>query len=288
MANVLSLMVQVQIIAHLVEGSSIRATARLCGVDKDTVMGLGARVGRGCLVLHDRLVCDVPMALGEIDELWAYVGRHERRVRPSDPATFGDAYTMFAMDAVTKLVPSFLTGPRDLDTATAFMMDLRRRVVGKPQLSVDGWPHWPEAVRRAFGHRGCDLGVVVKEYQRAAHHGETARWHNPGRVKAMDKRAVFGEPDMDEVSTSLAERCNLTSRMGCRRLTRKTNGYSRKRENLVAALGLHFTHYNLVRVHETLGTTPAVRAGVVDAPWSLGDLVREALASLDPPAGGPS
>jgi IS1 family transposase len=287
-ANVLPFPVQVQIVATLIEGVSIRGTARLCKVDKDAVMRLGLLVGLGCLVLHDRIVRAVPMALGEVDELWAYVGRHEKRIRSTDPAEWGDAYTLFAVDAVSKLVPSFLTGRRDLDTATAFMLDLRRRVAGKPQLSVDGWLHWPEAVRRAFGLRGCDLGVVIKEYQGEANPDDPERRYTPGRVKYMHKRAIFGEPNPEAISTSLAERLNLTGRMGQRRLTRLTNGYSRKRESLRAAFGLHFAHYNLVRVHETIDTTPAVAAGLAEIPWSLGELVREALAAEPLPPAPPS
>jgi IS1 family transposase len=187
------------------------------------------------------------------------------------------------VDTVTKLVPAFRTGKRDLATATAFMIDLRRRLVGKPQLSVDGWNHWPEAVRRAFGYHGCDLAKVVKEYQREGNPDDRERKYSPGRIRRVDKDAVFGEPDLDKAGTSLAERVNLTSRMGMRRLTRLTNAYSRKMENLCAAWGLHFAHYNLVRVHETIDTTPAARAGIVPAPWSLAELVREALVAKPMP-----
>ena len=285
MANVLPFSRRVEVIAHLVEGMSIRGTARLCRVDKDAAMHLGVRVGLGCLNLHDRLIRGVRMALGEVDELWAYVGRHEKRKRATDPEAFGDAYTMFALDAVTKLVPAFRTGPRDLGTAVAFMIDLRRRVIGKPQLSVDGWIQWPEAVRRAFGFRGCDLGVVVKQYQGEGNPDDSERRYSPGRIRRMEKDAAIGEPDMDRISTSLAERVNLTARMSQRRLTRLTNAYSKKRENLCAAIGLHFAHYNLVRVHDSIGTTPAVRAGLAEIPWSLAELVREALAAepMPPP-----
>ena len=282
MANVLPFNRRVEIIAHLLDDASIRGAARLCGVDKETVMRWGVIIGRGCLALHDRIVRAVRMLLGEADEVWAYVGRHQLRLRPSDPPDWGDAYTMFAIDAVSKLVVSFLTGPRDLATATAFMRDLRARVVGKPQVSVDGWPIWPLAVREAFGKDGCDLGRVVKVYQREARFDEAARWHNPGRVKSMEKSRIFGEPDMKKVSTSIAERANGTTRMHVRRLVRLTNAFSRKRENLVAAIGLHFAWYNLVHVHGTIGTTAAVAARIVRAPWSLGQLVQAALDAAPP------
>lgn len=285
--NLLPFAIRLRIIAMLVEGASIRATARLCGVNKDTVMYLGLVVGLGCLALHDRLVQGVPMAIGEVDEVWAYVGRHAKRVRATDPPEWGDAYTLFAIDTITKLVPAFLTGRRDLETATTFMHDLRARIIGKPQLSVDGWPQWPDAVRRAFGHHGCDLALILKEYQIEGNPDDPTRRQNTGRVKRMKKRVLYGLPSLQSAGTSIAERLNLTTRMGQRRLARLTNAFSRKRENLRAALGLHFAYYNLVRVHETIKTTPAVRAGIVEAPWSLADLVREALAAT-PPAPVPS
>jgi IS1 family transposase len=185
---------------------------------------------------------------------------------------------MFAIDTTSKLIPSFLTGPRDLKTATAFAVDLRKRILGKPQISVDGWPHWPEAFRRAFGWSGCNLGACIKEYQSDADPADPDRKYSPSRVKSIEKRALLGVPVEDAISTSIAERSNLTSRMHMRRLTRLTNAYSKKRENLVAAIGLHFMHYNFVRVHEAVKTTPAVAAGIVAAPWSLAELVTAALA----------
>jgi IS1 family transposase len=286
--NILPPVVRMNIIEHLVEGNSIRATARLLKVDKDAVMYLGVRVGLGCMYLHDRIVRGIHMALGEVDEVWAYVGRHEKRLRAGDPPEWGDAYTLSAIDTVTKLIVAYLTGPRDLDTATAFMFDLRRRIVGKPHLSVDGWIHWQAAVRRAFGYNGCDLGCVIKEYQAAGSPDDPERRYSPGRIRRIEKAAIFGEPDLAKVSTSLAERANLTARMGQRRLTRLTNAYSKKRENLVAAIGLHTMHYNFVREHTTIGTTPAVRAGLAAAPWSVAELLREALdAKPCPPVPAP-
>ena len=278
MANVLSFQARVAVIAHLVQGTRIRATAKLCEVDKDAVMRLGVIVGLACLVLHDRLMTGVRSALLEVDEVWAYVGRHDRRRLAKDPPEFGDHYTMFAIDPVSKLVPSFLTGRRNPDTALSFACDLRNRVMGKPQVSVDGWPHWPEAFRKAFGWSGVDLGACLKEYENDSTPKDPARKYSPGRVKSVEKRPLLGCPAMDAVSTALAERLNLTTRMHMRRLTRLTNAYSKKAENLRAAVGLHFAWYNMVRVHETIGTTPAVAAGLVAAPWSLPELVAAALA----------
>jgi hypothetical protein len=276
-SNTLRFSLRVKVIAHLVAGCGIRTTAGLVGVDKDAVMHLGVAVGQGCMRLHEKLVRGVQMNLGEVDEVWAYVGRHERRKLSSDPPEFGDNYTMFCIDAISKLVPAYYTGKREPQNALRFARDLRSRVVGKPQISVDGWPHWLDAFRRAFGWNGVNLGVVIKEYENDYAPTDPARRYSPGRVKRMDKHPALGVPNMDDVSTSLAERLNLTTRMHMRRLTRLTNAYSKKRENLIAAIGLHFMHYNFVRVHETIGTTPAVAAGLAAAPWSLDELVGAAL-----------
>ena len=292
MPNVLPFSLRVKVIAHLVEGTSIRATGRLLEVDKDAVMKLGVTVGLACLVLHDRLVKGLRCALLECDEVWAYVGRHQRRLLATDPATWGDRYTLFAIDPVSKLVPSFLTGRRDGDAALAFARDLRARVTGKPQVSVDGWPGWPDAFHKAFGWNGVNLGASVKEYENDATPKDPGRKYSPGRVKRVEKRALLGMPDESLISTSLAERVNLTTRMHQRRLTRLTNAYSKKPENLTAAVALHFAWYNFVRVHETIGTTPAVAAGLVEAPWSLAELVAAALAVAEeqpePPAPAPA
>lgn len=287
MSNVLPFRVRVRVIAHLVEGCGIRPTSRLCGVDKDAVMALGLLIGLGCMRLHDKLVRGVRMSLGECDEIWAYVGRHERRKIDSDPPEYGDNYTMFCVDAVSKLIPSYLTARRDAANALTFARDLRKRIIGRPQISIDGWPHWPDAFCKAFGWSGVDLGVVIKEYDNDTNPKDPARKYTPGRVKNIIKRPVLGCPRDEDISTALAERVNLTTRMQQRRLTRLTNGYSKKRENLVAALGLHFFYYNFVRVHEAIGTTPAVAAGIADHPWSLAEMVAAALDAMTPPPAAP-
>lgn len=274
--NVLPFAVRCQVIRALVEGNSIRATARLTDTDKDAVMRLGLIVGQGCLKLHDRLVGEIPAEVLEVDETWSFIGAHERRKRKSDPAHFGDTYTMFAIDADTKFIPSFEVGKRALSTATDFMTDLRSRVEGKPQITVDGWPHWVEAIRRTFGHRGADVGSIVKEYQKAC----SPDTGNCGRVKSTEKTVIYGDPDQDLISTSKAERFNMTTRMQQRRFTRLTNAYSKKDENHRAAVGLLYFWYNFVRVHESIGTTPAVQAGVADHPWSLAEMVQAALEEM--------
>jgi IS1 family transposase len=263
---------RVSVVNALVEGTSQRAAARLNGIDRETVMYLAADLGHACIAIHDEAVIQIEAKRIECDECWSFIGKHEKCVLPTDPAHFGDAYTLFGIDRDTKLIISFVTGERSLPAATDLMYDLRRRVVGHPQITVDGWPHWAEAVRRTFGHNGCDLGQSLKEY-RSMSDATCAG----SRIKSMAKRVLYGNPDADFISTAIAERANLTARMHQRRLTRLTNGYSKKLENHVAAIGLHFAWYNFVRIHETIGTTPAVAAGIMYEPMSLAELVEAAL-----------
>jgi transposase-like protein len=277
MANVLSLARRCQIIKALVEGNSIRSTARLLKADKETVMGLGLTVGLACFKLHDKHVKGLHSDLLEVDECWAYVGIHEKRKGKKHPRAYGDAYTFFAIDNETKVVPSFYTGKRSLASATRFMKDLRKRVRGKPQISVDGWPCWAESVLRAFGLNGVHLGSMVKEYQKRKGDGGGDRNYRPNRVKSTTRTVIFGEPDKSLISTAIAERLNMTTRMTQRRLTRLTNAFSKKQRNLRAAVALHFFHYNFVREHETLGTTPAVAAGLAKHAWTMEELVTAAL-----------
>lgn len=272
--------VRSRIIHALVEGTSIRATARQTHTNKDAVMRLGLLVGLGCMKLHDRLVTDVHFDYVEVDEVWSFVRKHEKRKLKQDPKSWGDTYTMFAVDPDTKFVVSYATGKRTLGTASRFMHDLRKRVRGKPQISVDAWPHWTESVRRAFGYSGCHLGAIVKEYAKKKDIHSPERRYTPSRIKETRRTKIFGNPDDSMISTSMAERVNMTSRMHQRRLTRLTNAYSKKKDNLMAAVGLHFFWYNFVRVHESLNNTPAVAAHVAKEAWALEQMIVAALAEM--------
>ena len=278
-ANVLKFSKRVAVIHALCEGTSIRATARLCKVDKDVVMRLGNTVGEGCAKLHDRMMRGVRPAYIEVDECWAFVFcKQKTKIRKKSKIVgHGDAYTMFAIDNETKLVPSYITATRSMVTATKVMKDLRARTVGKYQMSVDGWPDWIEAVRRAFGHNGVHLGQTVKEYQRKKDTSTPERKYSPSRVKTITRTKVFGEPEEEMISTAKAEQKNLDTRMRTRRLTRLTNAFSKKARNLRAALHMHFFHYNFVREHGAHGTAPAVQAKLIKRPWTLEEMVTAAL-----------
>lgn len=291
--NVLPLAEQTRVMAHLVDGCSIRATARLTGVARNTILRLLVSVGTGCAILHDRLVRDVESSMIEADELYALIGKREKRKTDKDAPELGDAYTFVALCVVSKLIISHVTGKRDAESAQAFMLDLRDRVLGRPQLSTDGFTPYRFAVAQAFGPDGVDYGMVVKEYELSVERQELAKnRYTPGRVKSITREAVFGKPDLGAVNSSYVERSNLTFRMSMRRFTRLTNGHSKKLENHCCAVATHAMVYNFVRVHQTLRTTPAVAAGLASRPWSLAELVAAALAEVEndpePSDDGPS
>lgn len=282
MANILPLSDRVRVIAHLVEGNSVRATTRLTGVAKGTILRLLVAVGLGCARLHDRLVRNVEASLIEADELYALIGKREKRKTSADADELGDAYTFVALCVVSKLIISHLTGKRDADNAQSFMYDLRDRVLGRPQLSTDGFSPYRFAVLQAFGVGGCDFGQIIKEYETNIDNQKAAATrYTPGRVKSITRDVVYGRPDIEAINTSYAERSNLTFRMSMRRFTRLTNGFSKKLDNHCAAVALHVMHYNFVRPHMTLRTTPAVAAHLAERPWSLTELVTAALAEVE-------
>lgn len=279
--NTLSREKQIEAVAALCEGVSIRATERLTGVNRGTIMALGARVGMGCAKLHNTLMRDLNVSRIEFDEIWQYVGKKRKVVKPTDPATVGDQYTFIALGGASKAIISYFTGKRTHDAAYAFARDVRARVIGAPEISCDGFNAYPWAIERAFkdDHK---LGVIVKQYAGLpAGVVETARRYSPNDVVAVERHAVVGEPL--HISTSYVERQNLSLRMSQRRFTRLTNAFSKKFEHHVAAVALYAAHYNLCRVHEALRITPAMQLGVTDHIWTIGELIDAALNGELPP-----
>ena len=270
--NVLPRDRQIAVIAALSEGMSIRSVERLTGIHRDTIMLLGARVGRGCAELHDAMVRDLPVSLIELDELWSYVGKKQRKVLPTDGVEVGDQYVFIALDATNKAILSYQVGKRNAENTEAFAFDLRSRITGTPQISSDAWPPYLMAIWRAFPNKGADYGQIVKSYQ-----GEppinAARRYSPGWVVGVEKRVMFGNPHTRLISTSYVERSNLNARMDCRRFTRLTNGYSKKLANHEAAVALFIACYNFCRVHSTIKETPAMAVGLTDHPWSIAELM---------------
>lgn len=275
--NILPRDKQIEIIACLTEGMSIRATERLTGVHRDTIMRLGERVGRGCAALHDGMMVGIRAGRLELDELWAYVGKKQKRVTPREVAVKGDQYTFVALASSTRAIVAYHTGKRNSDNTDTFIQDLRSRVIGAPEISTDGFGPYQNAIRDAFNGRAAH-GVINKTYAVTDLRRDAAHRYSPAAVVAVSREVVSGVPA--EISTSYVERSNLSIRMGCRRFTRLTNGFSKKLDHHSAAVSLYVAHYNLCRVHEALRTTPAVAQGIADRVWTLGDLIDAALAKL--------
>src|SRR5216684_15232 len=261
---------RVQIINCLVEGNSIRSTERMTGTHRDTICRLLVEVGDGCAKLMDEQMRELPCRRIEVDEIWTYVGKKQRHMtEEDDPRRLGDQYTFVALDPETKIVPAYRVGKRDLPTATAFITDLSERLANRVQLSSDALAAYVEATERAFG-ADIDYGQVVKFYE--AEPVGRGRY-SPPHVVGAERTTIIGNPDPAHINTSLIERQNLTMRMSMRRFTRLTNAFSKKVENLRAAVSLHFAHYNFVRVHRSLRVSPAMEAGVSHRLWSLDELV---------------
>jgi IS1 family transposase len=207
----------------------------------------------------------------ECDVIWSYVRKKQNQLKSGESIRAGDLWTFVAIDPQTKLVPSYLAGKRTLENATLFLRDIARRVDNRVQISTDRLPSYIRAVEDAFGSN-VDYGQVVKFYE--AEPTGPGRYAPP-KVSKVEKEAIWGNPDMHTLGTSIVERQNHNMRMSMRRFTRLTNGFSKKLDNLKAAVALHFAHYNMVRIHRTLRVTPAMAAGISDKLWTLQELVEE-------------
>lgn len=274
--NKLPLKDQAQILNLLVEGNSMRATSRIADVSINTVTKLLVDAGSACLAYHDEVVHNINSQRVQCDEIWSFCYAKEKNVTPEHKGVlgYGDVYTWTAIDADTKLALSWLVGHRGQEYAEAFITDLASRLHGRIQLTTDGHGPYLGAVEKVFGG-AIDYAMLVKIYEGQGKQDQQ-RYSPAGFVKA-EKRTIVGNPKLGAISTSYVERQNLTMRMGMRRFTRLTNGFSKKIENLEYAVSLHFMHYNFARIHKTLRVTPAMEASISDHVWSL-----EEIASLVP------
>ena len=273
MANILPFEKKLLAISALAEGTSIRSVERITGVHRDTIMRLGVRVGMGCARLLDTTMRDLPCKNLQLDEIWGFIGKKQKRTKTRDLARgYGDVWTYVALDSDTKLVPAYAVGKRTNYTTNAFLEDLAKRMKNKIQVSTDGMDSYPNAIERGFGSE-VDYGQIVKTYSTSNLYPEGK--YSPPEVVKVSKAVVFGSPDVNRISTSHVERQNLTMRMHCRRLTRLTNAFSKKLENFEAAVALHFAYYNFVKIHRSIRMTPAMAAGVANKLWTVEDLLQE-------------
>lgn len=270
--NRLDKMKQAQVIAALVEGNSIRSTVRMTGVAKNTIVKLLADVGKACAEYQDRAFRNLTCKRIQCDEIWSFCYSKEKNVPEDKKGRFGygDIWTWTAIDADTKLIPSWLVSDRTACAATEFIKDLAGRLSNRIQLTTDGHKAYLEAVEDAFGSE-IDYAMLVKLYGKSPETPETR--YSPAKCAGALKVPVTGRPDRKQISTSYVERQNLTMRMSMRRFTRLTNGFSKKVENHVHALSLYFMYYNFCRIHQTLRVTPAMKAGVTDHVWELQEII---------------
>jgi IS1 family transposase len=261
-----------RIIGALVEGNSLRATSRMTGAAKNTVTKLLVDIGEAAADYQDGAFQLLPCEVVEVDEIWSYCYAKNKNVPEQFKGTpgYGDVWTFTAICADTKLVPSWLVGERTSDDAEVFLRDLASRMMGRIQLSTDGHRIYESTVAQAFG-QDVDWAQIQKDYAT----DPTGKYSPPIYV-GTKRIPLKGDPDPDRISTSYVERQNLTMRMGMRRFTRLTNGFSKKVENLAHAVSLHFLYYNFARPHTSLKDpyprTPAMAAGVADHVWTLEEI----------------
>ena len=257
----------------LVAGNSIRATVRMTGVAKNTVVKLLADVGVACAEYQNRTLRNLPCKRIQCDEIWSFVYAKQKNVKTAKaaPQDAGDAWTWTAIDADTKLVPSWSHGNRTIPDATSFIEDVAARLTHRVQITTDGHRMYLEAMEAGFGG-DVDYAMLIKLFGPAGNPQAPEARYSPGECCGTSTNVISGNPDDAHVSTSFVERQNLTMRMCMRRFTRLTNAFSKKLENLMHAVSLHFMFYNFGRQHKTLRVTPAMAAGISDHIWSLEEI----------------
>ncbi|MBI2303285.1 MAG: DDE-type integrase/transposase/recombinase [Chloroflexi bacterium] len=274
--NKLSTNRQAQIVKALVEGNSLRSTARIVGVSINTVVKLLEDLGSACLDYQDEVMHDLPCKRLQCDEIWSFVYSKAKNVPEEHKGEFGygDVWTWTALDAETKLVPCWRVGNRDGQEAYYFIQDLAVRLANRVQLTTDGYKAYLEAVEGAFG-RDIDYAMLIKLY--GTESKEEQRRYSPAECLGTEVKVIQGKPDPKHISTSYSERQNLTMRMSMRRFTRLTNGFSKKLQNHMYAIALYFMHYNFARPHKSLNNpyprTPAMATGLTDHIWTTEELL---------------
>ena len=270
--NVLPIEKRAQILHLLVEGNSMRATSRIADVSINTITKLLVDAGTACTAFQDGTIRNIHSKRVQCDEIWSFCQSKEKNVAEENKGElgYGDCYTWTAIDADTKLAISWLVGRRDVEYAEAFMADLASRLADRIQLTTDGYGPYINAVEKMFGG-AIDYAMLVKIYDGDDKGGQ--KRYSPASFVNAEKRRINGAPDLAEVSTSFVERQNLTMRMGMRRFTRLTNGFSKKIENHSLAIVLHFVYYNFAKVNKILKVTPAQEAKLTHRVMTLVDII---------------
>lgn len=263
--------VAVKALSLMLEGMSVRAISRFTGLHKNTILSLMVTAAANARRVFDSKVRGVKANYVQCDELWCFVGKKARHVRSGDPAELGDQWIFVALDEETKLIPCFEIGKRTKETTLAFLSDLRTRLAERRfQLTTDGFHFYERGVEDVFGGT-VDFAQLVKLYGDYGQHGNER--YSPGHITEVIPKVRDGRPDPAHISTSHIERSNLSLRMHLRRFTRLTNAFSKKLDNLKAAVTLYFAWYNFCRVHQTLRVTPAMQSGLTDHVWEMGELL---------------
>jgi IS1 family transposase len=280
--NVLSREKRIAVLAALVEGNSERAVERMTDVNRETVGRLALSFGLGAQRLHDRLARDLACTQIVADETWSYVGVKEARRRPDHPEGSGEAYTWTALDKTSRFVIAWYVGRRDAESASAFMADVRARLVVMPTIVTDGFAPYVAAVGAEFGP-SVDFAQTVKNYS-AKPRRDDHRYEPPRGIDFITKKTVYGAPDLASASTAYIERQNATMRHKIGRTRRLVYAFSKRIENHRAAVALNMAWYNLGTIVRTLRVTPAMAAGVVDRVWSLEEFYDALMAETEPVA----
>ena len=286
--NKLTTSERAQVIRCLVDGNSIRATERITGITRNAIGRLLVDVGEVCRKYQDDHFRSLTCKRLQLDEIWSFCGSKEKNTREAKKAQgWGDVWTWTAIDADTKLIPSWLIGKRDAECATEFVQDLAARLSNRAQITSDGHKSYVIAVESAFGS-DVDFAQLVKIYGKpSVEKVSTEARYSPPQCIGIKIEPITGNPDMGHVSTSYIERSNLSIRMQVRRFTRLTNAFSKKLANHAAAFALYMMFYNFGRVHQTLRITPAMAAGVSDHVWTVEEIVSLLDVNVVPMKRGP-
>ncbi len=251
------------VLSCLMEGASVRSAARITGTALNTVLGMMSELGEAITAYHDKVMVNLPCEVIQLDEIWSFVGCKEKMKEKSKGEHPGDVWTWTSLCADTKLIPAWRVGDRSSRTAIEFCNDLAPRFAGHVQVTSDGHAAYRFAVGLAF--KDADFAQLVKIYGNDKEGKEVC-------IGAR-KEAVFGNPNMDLVSTSYVERSNLSIRTTNRRFTRLTNGFSKKLANHCNGLAITFMAYNFCRRHKTLKKSPAMAAGLTDHIWTVKEVI---------------